>query len=151
MASPLELLALASIHNPWRCLLRLNNSYNVTGASILAFDTVVYDPLTTMSTTGASAKITMPVSGIYHIGTTVSWATGGVDVAFNLLINGTTGWCQTEAQAGAGHNGGISADFPYQAVAGDFVQTNITFVSANPTAMGGGNACVLWAVFLSPV
>jgi hypothetical protein len=101
--------------------LYLTTTYNPgTSPAVLAFDTKSYDPLG-IATTGAGAKITVPLAGRYSVATYVKY--GNTTSAGNLYIgkNGSQ-LLQTGNNTGTTYSGVGIADPSVLLNAGDYLQ-----------------------------
>lgn len=125
------------------------------------FDTLLYDPAN-MCTTGASAKITVPVQGVYSIkaraGTAASVADGTqmmVDVAHNSVVGGGPGEYRLyEGAVGAAVPMVGSGAIDVSAAAGDYFSVGVWLGVAGASLAGSSSGtiyvCTLSVTFLCP-
>jgi hypothetical protein len=128
-----------------------NASQNLTNAafSIINFDTVEYDPISSL-TTGAACKYTAPVPGVYHFDGEVAIAAGGGGAAqflVSLFKNGVENWRGAQVN----YNGSfvLQVGCDVAMVAGDYVdirgyqssgtlQTTAPYGTSTTTLFSGG-------------
>ena len=145
MADSLLLSALALLHNPWRARMYLSANTAVGTAGVIPYSTVTYDP-SSMCTTGASAKITVPVDGYYMVVASSENATTSVSFYTEVTQNGSA------VSYGAGNvasgTGQISTCATIiKCVAGDTIQV---IIGTATTVVGSSAAAYLAVAWIAP-
>lgn len=153
MADPIQFALMAQQNNPyWAYALQLNSqsvAHN-TDSVVVAYDTILQDPAG-MVTLGSGAKITVPVSGLWAFGGSVSLNITGI--APTVILTAVGSLSQRLQRVGTTTDVAtvfVSGASIYPLFAGNTIQMGAYQDSAGalPTIVTTGNTPYIWACLL---